>query len=133
MSAHPPSLLSRLASALNPFRPGSPGDRRRATQIEGNAVSCSLGEIQDISATGVRVRCRRFYRPYEGNGVTLQIEPIGGRDRVTLRGVVCWTTHDDGHWFAGVAFGAMSAEDARTLGSIIRASVEPELRLADAA
>jgi hypothetical protein len=133
MSAHPPSLLSRCVSALNPFRPGDGADRRRAVRVDGNNASCSLGEILDISATGVRIRCKGFYRPYEGNGVTLQIGPADARSRVTLRGVVCWTSHENGDWFAGVAFGEMSASDTETLGSLLHASGEPSRHLSDAA
>ena len=120
MSANPPSLFARYVAALNPFRTERSQERRRATRVSGNAISCSLGEVLDISATGIRVRCRRFYRPYEGSRVTLQFDPSPGRDRVTLRGTVCWTTNENGHWYAGVAFGAMSAADADTLGVLLR-------------
>jgi hypothetical protein len=119
MSDTRPTLLSRCLSALNPFRIDTPDDRRRATRIRGNAIACSLGEIQDISATGARIRCRRLYRPYEGNSVTLQIQPTGETPRITLRGTVCWTTCEDGHWFAGVAFTGMSEADARVLGTLV--------------
>lgn len=133
MSAHNAGPWSRILKALNPFKPISDADRRRAIRVYGNVITCSIGEIVDISATGARVRCRRFFRPLEGKPVSLAIEPGEGATPISLDGVVCWTSQEDATWFAGIAFTELSETNARILGDLLARGHGPQLRLSDAA
>lgn len=84
-------------------RLGLARDRRRATRTPTSSRFCNLGEIADVSSTGARVICRRFYRPTPGKRVSLRIP--GGVQGPALRvsGVICWVSDASGAWQAGIA------------------------------
>ena len=119
MSASTQGTFSRLLKAINPFRVEGGGDRRQTVRMHGNTISCSIGEIVDLSATGARVRCRRFFRPLEGRSVSLAIESPSLTAPLTIDGVVCWTASEGDSWYAGVAFNGLSESDALALGLLL--------------
>lgn len=133
MSASNAGPWSRFLAALNPFRVGDDADRRRAVRMHGNVISCSIGEIVDLSATGARVRCRRFFRPMQGKPVTLSIDPGGDSRAISIDGSVCWTCQEDDGWYAGIAFTELTETTARTLGDLLSRGHGPALRYTDAA
>lgn len=89
--------------------------RRRTTRIACAQRRCNLGEIIDLSATGARIACRRFFRPVEGKPITLTITPPGKKP-LHIACVVCWARKNDRGWEAGLAFQGLGLNDARTLG-----------------
>jgi hypothetical protein len=100
-------------------RTGEPLSRRQTVRIACDRARCNLGEIVDLSATGARIACRRFFRPVEGKPVELTLETPGGEVRVPS--IVCWTRLDENGWEAGLAFHGLSERDAAVIGGFIKA------------
>ena len=92
--------------------------RRRTTRMACEHASCNLGEIIDLSATGARIRCRRFFRPVEGKPTTLTVG-IPGAEPLCIPCVVCWARKPGRFWEAGIAFHALSPREARILGDFV--------------
>ncbi len=112
--------MMQLPSWLNRGHDGA-NTRRRTTRMLCDRASCNLGEIVDISATGARVVCRRFFRPIEGKPTTLTIDPpVGGPLEIPC--VVCWARKHGRYWEAGLAFHTLTPGQARVLGDFVMQS-----------
>lgn len=97
--------------------------RRQTTRMACDHPVCNLGEILDLSATGARIACRRFFRPVEGKPTTLAITTHRG-ETLNIPCVVCWARKSDVGWEAGLAFSTLTDRDARILGEhAMRASI----------
>jgi hypothetical protein len=83
-------------------RLGLAGDRRRATRTPTDRP-CNIGAVVDVSSTGARIRCRRFFRPTPGKRVTLAIPTGVQGPGITASGVICWVSNATGEWHAGIA------------------------------
>lgn len=106
-------------STVWPFGRRSDGRGRRLTsRVACRGTRCSLGRLIDISATGARVSCRRFYRPVEGKPARFSVTASDGVP-LHIASTICWTRLGDGGWEAGLAFHGMNDTDARRLGEFI--------------
>lgn len=103
--------------------------RRLTSRTPCRGSRCSLGRIVDISPTGARIDCRRFYRPVEGKPARLSVTtPDGGL--LHIAATICWTRLDDQGWQAGLAFHGVSDVDARRLAEFVAVERADEARSA---
>ena len=105
--------------------------RRLTSRIPCELPRCNLGEIIDISATGARIACKRFFRPVEGKPVRLTITPASG-EPLHIAAIVCWTHLDASGWQAGLEYHSLSVADTEKLVVFAREHRfnEPESRSA---
>jgi hypothetical protein len=61
---------------------------RRAGRVRIEDVSCSLGEVLDLSATGLRLRCTRRPEIHAGDALELELDGIDTKIRVKAR--IAW-------------------------------------------
>ncbi len=86
-------------------------DRRGHGRLRGEGAQCSLGQILDISAGGMRVLTDR---PLKGDQRVVFAHPDRGRLTITARAVWCRRVRV-GCFAAGLQFVNVSAEDRREL------------------
>lgn len=96
-------LVTRACTMVG-IRVATGRDRRRATRHDCDNRSCSLGAIVDFSSTGVRIRCRRFYRPTTGRRVVVNTPAGLAGPALSIPGTVCWVSLEGNEWHAGIAF-----------------------------
>ncbi len=62
---------------------------RRQPRYQTHGLTCALGDVIDLSATGMRVSCRR--KPAVRRGDVLDFSIRAGSQRISLLGRVAWT------------------------------------------
>lgn len=63
-------------------------DKRRADRHQTNALSCHLGGVQDISATGMKLNCEG--KPPVKIGQVIDVKLNSGSHRIPVRAQVVW-------------------------------------------
>jgi hypothetical protein len=86
------------------------------TRVSCNSPACNLGEVLDLSATGARVRCRRFLKPAAGGRTPFVVAAGDGRE-IRLDAAVCWVRRGADRWEVGLAFDMLTPEEAFALAS----------------
>ncbi len=100
-------------------------NRRRCGRVVCNSVTCSLGEVVDLSATGAKIRTK-FDRICPGEHVLMTIHGLDGPIPLTVQ--VSWVVQDDEsptparQMLAGVRFVDIDDSARRALVGIARAS-----------
>lgn len=113
-------FLDRLTKM---WRANPPRERvSRAARYSTQGFSCLLGDVEDLSATGMKVRC-----PGEP-GVTrdelLQMRIASPFQQVPVRARVAWKKQDaDGTWAVGLQFSELPAYLAQTLDQMAREGI----------
>ncbi|HRJ48947.1 MAG TPA: PilZ domain-containing protein [Phycisphaerales bacterium] len=102
--------------------PGS--NRRRHGRIRCEGVTCSIGKVLEISASGARIRAA-MGKAREGDETTIEILGLEGPIRLGVR--VMWVVDDgvaDGERcsMAGLAYTALGDAQRRALADLARAS-----------
>lgn len=108
-------------------------DPRRVHERHGtDTITCPLGEVQDISATGMRVSVKGFKRIAVGQMVPMRIK-VGGAN-LALRARVRWI---DGSWHQGLlgrqigfAFEGLKPDQVKVLGAVARFGFLPRSKAA---
>lgn len=106
--------------------PQQHAEKRRFGRIGCSMLRCRQGNVVNVSAGGMRVRCRR--RPHVKVGqvgmVALEL-PMGYMD---LPAQAIWTRRDEhhGHWEIGFAFGELSMTQRQALLQVARFAADRE-------
>lgn len=105
-------------------RPSKPGERdaRRHGRVRTDSVACSLGEVVDISASGLRVRCQGKPQCRIGQRTSITIDGSEGPFQVFARPVWIRKT---GMWRheVGVCFEDLDEAARLQLSDLARAAV----------
>ncbi len=86
---------------------------RQHTRYQTHGLACELGEVVDLSASGMKISCHR--KPVVKRGDVLEFSLRSGSQRVSLLGRVAWTRraswheHRVGVQFIGVKHGVADA------------------------
>jgi len=99
-------------------QPPAGPERRRTSRFRAKAAECDLGTIADLSASGVRIRCRRHHKPTIGSRVNLSVTGEDGR-RVTIPCSVCWVRPVGEYHEAGLEFNSPDVHDLQRLAEIV--------------
>ncbi len=98
--------------------------RRRHGRVRCLDIDCNLGEILDVSASGMRVRTNQR-PPTIGTSLTTTVKGLDGP--VEFNGVVVWTKRSGFFKFeVGVEFREPSAQMRTALARLARASAHNE-------
>lgn len=92
-------------------------NRRKRGRVKCSHLSCTLGRVLDISASGLRVGGTGF-GPGKGSVVSIQI--IGPEERVPVQAKVVWLKRRLFRFEAGLEFTALSASARRSIAEIAR-------------
>jgi hypothetical protein len=108
---------------------GNPEQPRRGGRVRLSQVRCSLGEVLDLSATGMRIRARRV-RAEQGAMINVTIFGLTRSEEVSAR--VVWKRRTG--WFSeelGLAFEDLSPSAKSELAAIARTiPLNDQLRMA---
>lgn len=116
------ALNSRKSLAVNP--PTFPNSKRGAGRVRCQDISCSLGEILDLSASGMRVKSAARI-PRIGSAMTVIIGALDGEETVPC--TVQWIRRRGWlHREVGLKFGPLSAKVAKSLCDLARAAAYNE-------
>lgn len=97
--------------------PSQNSNRRIGGRVRCDTLSSSLGEVLDLSSTGMKVRLGRKVQAAEGGIVDVQL--IFNEESATLHGKVIWIRPPMGKdREAGVQFVNLGSEQKRTLTAI---------------
>lgn len=103
-----------------PIGSGSKGehtDRRKAGRLRCSGLACSLGEVTDLCASGMRVRSTKAISLGRNGLVTLSVDDLS----LTLRARIAWSRQTGRKAFeAGLEFVELDGEQRRTLAEIAR-------------
>ena len=103
-----------------PIGPGSTGehaDRRKAGRLRCAGLKCSLGEVADLCASGMRVRSTRPIALGSGGAVTLAADDV----TLTLRARIAWSRQSGRRAYeAGCEFLDLDGEQRKALAEIAR-------------
>ncbi|MBI1191456.1 MAG: hypothetical protein GC200_12345 [Tepidisphaera sp.] len=108
----------RNARAVNP--PAFPNSKRGTGRVRCQDIACSLGEILDLSAGGMRVKTSQRV-PRIGSGITVTIGALDGE--VVVPTTVQWIRRRG--WLSrevGLKFGELSAPVSKALCDLARAA-----------
>jgi len=110
-----------------PINGDSREDSRRHGRIRGGGIECNLGEIINISASGLKLRSPNKKRYLErGQQVTLSLRH--DTREVTLTATVQWANGvGSGATEAGLTWGELDDASGETLREIIRAAVSESM------
>lgn len=98
--------------------------QRRHGRVVCQDIDCTLGEILDISASGMRVRCGSKPPPL-GFEFTTKVDGLDGE--ITFSGVVVWTRRCGFLRFeAGIEFRNLTEAMRKTLATLARAGAQNE-------
>src|SRR5687767_1398774 len=97
-----------IAKEIPPlFKPFGGNNARQKGRIKVAQVSCSLGDVLDVSATGMRIMCKGA-PPRESSVVPVRIfgllNPVDAQGRIVWARRVGWRRHE-----VGVVFENLSA------------------------
>lgn len=115
--------FGRLISALGDS--GSPNNRK-AGRVRCQYVTCSLGEVRDLSATGLRVLCKKNPGIAAGQVICFRLNTLEGAE-LPIMAHVAWARKAG--WFKhelGMKFLDVSAELRLALLQLCRASTYNE-------
>lgn len=102
----------------------APSNRRRHGRVRCADIRCSLGEVLDLSGSGIRVRSRA--RPAQGTPIDLTIHALDGP--VTVRCVPRQEArHGPSAWDIGLEFTELTPHVRRALVELARASAYNEV------
>lgn len=113
-------------------RPAKPApDFRRSGRLRIEAVTCSLGEILDLSKSGMRILTRRSMNPGPAYNLPAVIHAFDRRLELTCR--VAWVKKAGLlKREVGLEFGELTDQQSQMLGRIARtAASNAQLRCAD--
>lgn len=102
-----------------PIRERKGAERRRGGRVLCEMISCELGKVIDLSATGLRVKSRGGIKPPVGAFVALHVRWCGGSARLPAR-VTRIQRHGMFSWEFGLAFEELSPEHRSLLSDILR-------------
>jgi hypothetical protein len=92
----------------------SRSEKRRGGRIRCSAMSCEFGLVADISASGVRVHCKK--RPTAQVGESRDLTLTAGEESFTLQATCVWIRVDDRREFdMGWELGELSAATRKRL------------------
>ncbi len=115
--------MAYLRSTVSPRQP-APGERdaRRHGRVRTESVACSLGEVVDISASGLRVRCQGKPPCRIGQRASIMINGFEGPFQVFARPVWIRKT---GMWRyeIGLCFEDLDQTARLQLAGLVRAAV----------
>ncbi|MCX5688318.1 MAG: PilZ domain-containing protein [Planctomycetota bacterium] len=98
--------------------------RRRHGRVLLQEVSCTLGTVLDLSASGMRVLCT-LKPPAIGSTITTTLQTLDGA--VNLEAVVIWTRRTSIFKVqAGIEFRNLTAEVHRALTALARTAAQNE-------
>jgi hypothetical protein len=107
---------------LPPQLTSTPKNARRAGRVRCQWTHCNLGEVLDISSTGMRVLCKR--RPAADVGSVLAAVIDGLDGPVDVAGKVIWKKKVGFfRWQIGVEFGDLLPASRKGLALLARASL----------
>jgi hypothetical protein len=105
-------------------RPQGSGDdgrieRRKAGRLRCSDLQCSLGEVTDLCASGMRVRAGKPVALGRNSQVTLSVDEL----TLTLKARIAWSRQTGRKTFeAGLEFVDLDGEQRKTLAEIARLS-----------
>lgn len=114
----------------DPLVPGLAGDldndnRRRAGRLACSMLGSSLGEVVDLSVTGMRCRSNRSIPLSAGQHLDFDLQTLAGTLR--MQGKVVWSTKKGMRRYeAGVQFLQVDDTLRRTLAEVARISTDRE-------
>jgi hypothetical protein len=92
-------------------------DRRKAGRLRCSGLVCSLGEVADLCASGMRVRSTRPIALATGGDITLTADDL----TLTLKGRIAWSRQMGRKSYeAGLEFVGLDGEQRKTLAEIAR-------------
>lgn len=116
----------RIVRNPNPFPSRGqdrPADQRRRGRLRTDTLTCELGHILDLSATGLRLRCRTRHAPTAGQTLTLTLRaPVM---TLPVQGVIRWVQRVN--WLStlvGVEFIGLTPEQTARLRELSRITMD---------
>ncbi len=95
---------------------------RKCGRVRCQWTHCDLGDIRDLSLTGMRVGCRR--KPAAEVGAKLSVIIDGHDDKFDVTGKVVWKKKEGWfRWTIGVEFEELSPAARKGLALLARASL----------
>lgn len=108
------------------FQQSGDSNNRKAGRVRCQYVTCSLGEVRDLSATGLRVLCKRNPGIAAGQVICFRLSTLEGAE-LPIMAHVAWVRKAG--WFKrelGMKFLDVSAELRLALLQLCRASTYNE-------
>jgi hypothetical protein len=110
---------------------GSPVERATPRKAA-FGISCPFGDLADISATGMRVRCHGINKPHLGPGDGCTFALDNGKSRIFIEAAVAWVKpRPGGGYYMGVRWTDRRPGLADTLETFMRTAAVHE-RVAEA-
>ncbi len=97
------------------------GERRRHGRLRCEETTCCVGQVTDLSASGMRVKRRGSPIMEIGDELQVGVHPDGGEPAITLRARVVWIEKAGfRQHIYGMEFADLSDDQRRKLGELAR-------------
>lgn len=107
-----------MAKSIPPAHDDTPAsNRRKRGRVKCSHLSCSLGRVLDLSATGMRISGSGF-GPAKDSTVSAEI--IGPEEKVQVQAKVIWLRRKLFRFQAGLEFTGLSSSARRAISEIAR-------------